>query len=235
MRMHRMRRKKPPATKKQKTLRTVVICVVVLAAGVVFLDLELRPTIIEIAGAELQSVISDEVNRVCAEDTANGTISYSKLIKLQYDDEGNLIGLTTDMAELNTLKANITKGVGEKLSTLNKTKISVPLGSVSGIAMISGLGPSIPVDILSVGRMSSSFESAFQAAGINQTEHQIQLVISVDVVLLLPGGTVTRTCSNRITVAESVLMGDVPSHYSNFSQFDSASDASAAYHDYGTK
>ncbi len=235
MHVRRMRRKKPPASKKQKALRIVLLGVVMLAAGMILLDLELRPTIIEIAGAELEAVITDEVNRVCAEDASEGEMSYRNLVNLQYDDEGKLIGLTTNMAELNTLKANITKGVAKKLRRLDQTKLSVPLGSVSGMAVLSGFGPSIPVEVLSVGRMSSAFESNFNAAGINQTEHQIQLVISVDVVLLLPGGTCKRNCTNQITVAESVLMGEVPSNYSYFSQFDSASDASAAAHDYGTQ
>lgn len=234
MRIRRIRRKRPPASKKQKAVRILLLCIMVLVIGVVLLDWKLRPAIIEIVGSELESVITDEVNHVCAEDAANGEIAYQNLVNLQYDKAGNLIGLTTNMAELNELKAKITKGVGEELDTLHRTSFSVPMGSVVGIALFSGLGPWIPVEVLSVGRMSSNFESSFEAAGINQTRHQIQLVISVEVVLLLPGGICKRECTNRVTVAESILMGEVPSKYSYFSQFDSASDASAAYHDYGT-
>ena len=103
------------------------------------------------------------------------------------------------------------------------------------MALFSGVGPMIPVEILNVNRINSRFDSSFEAAGINQTRHRIEMLITVDVVLLLPGGSCQESCTNQITVAESVLMGDVPTNYSYFSQFDSASDASAAYHDYGTE
>lgn len=189
----------------------------------------------EIAGAELEAIISDEVNRVCAEDALDGEVAYSDLITFQYDEEGTLIGLTTNMAELNALKATITSGIGNRLENLGQTQISVPLGTVSGVALFSGVGPMIPVEILNVNRINSRFDSSFEAAGINQTRHRIEMLITVDVVLLLPGGSCQESCTNQITVAESVLMGDVPTNYSYFSQFDSASDASAAYHDYGTE
>lgn len=139
------------------------------------------------------------------------------------------------MAELNALKATITSGIGNRLENLGQTQISVPLGTVSGVALFSGVGPMIPVEILNVNRINSRFDSSFEAAGINQTRHRIEMLITVDVVLLLPGGSCQESCTNQITVAESVLMGDVPTNYSYFSQFDSASDASAAYHDYGTE
>ena len=235
MRTRRIRRPRPPASRKRKVLTAVLVCLVLFLAGLVVLDCKLRPAIIEIAGAELEAIISDEVNRVCAEDALDGKAAYSDLIAFQYDEDGKLIGLTTNMAELNALKASITGGVGDKLDCLGQTEIYVPLGTATGVAIFSGIGPMIPVEILSVNRINSQFESRFEAAGINQTRHQIEMIITVDVVLLLPGGSCQESCTNQITVAESVLMGDVPTNYSYFSQFDSASDASAAYHDYGTE
>lgn len=235
MRTRQMRRKRPPANKKRKAWTTVLLCLAVLAAGVILLDLKLRPTMIEIAGAELEAIIREEVNSVCAADAVDGKAAYSDLITFQYDEKGNLIGLTTNMAELNALKGNITSGIGERLENLGQTEISVPLGTVSGVAMFSGVGPMLPVEILNVNQITSRFDSSFEAAGINQTKHQIEMIITVNVVLLLPGGSCQESCTNQITVAESILMGDVPTNYSYFSQFDSASDASAAYHDYGTE
>lgn len=122
----------------------MLLCVILLATSVILLDLKLRPAIVEIAGAELEAIISDEVNRVCAEDALDGEVAYSDLITFQYDEEGTLIGLTTNMAELNALKATITSGIGNRLENLGQTQISVPLGTVSGVALFSGVGPMIP-------------------------------------------------------------------------------------------
>lgn len=101
--------------------------------------------------------------------------------------------------------------------------------------MFSDLGPNIPVQVLSLESIAGYFESSFISAGINQTRHQIQMVLTVQVVLLLPGGTYDQTFTNKITVAESILMGDVPSHYSYFSQFDTAREAADAQRDYSAE
>lgn len=233
MRVHRAGQGEQFTRKRHRPLALLLVVLIATAAGLLVLDARLRPTVAELAGAELEAIINDEVNRACAEDARDGKTAYSDLVRFQYDQEGNLIGLTTNMTELNVLKANITDHVEEKLAHVRQTEIAVPLGSVSGVAMLSGTGPMVPVEILHVNRINSQFESSFQAAGINQTRHQIEMVITVDVVLLMPGGSCEERCDNRITVAESVLMGDVPTHYSYFSQFGSASDASAAEHDYG--
>lgn len=232
MRVHRGRRGEQFARKGRRPLHVLLAALVLLAAGALLLDARLRPTVAALAGAELEAIINDEVNRACAED-AGEQAAYSELVRFQYDRQGNLLGLSTNMSGLNLLRANLTDRVEQRLIHVNRTEIAVPLGSVFGVSMLSGTGPMLPVQILHVNRINSRFESRFQAAGINQTRHQIEMVITVDVVLLLPGGSCEERCDNRITVAESVLMGDVPSHYSYFSQFDSVSDASDAERDYG--
>ena len=111
----------------------------------------------------------------------------------------------------------------------------MPIGSLTGSTLLAGRGPRITVRMESVGSSEANFRNAFTSAGINQTRHQIQMVLTVQVVLLLPGGTYDRTFTNKITVAESILMGDVPSHYSYFSQFDTAREAADAQRDYSAE
>ena len=233
MRMGRTRTGMGTARKGRSAMGILLAVLLLAGAGLLLLDFRLRPTVAELAGAELESIVNDVVNRACAEDARDGQTAYNELVRFQYDRQGNLLGLSTNMTGLNVLRANITDRVEERLTHVNRTEIAVPLGSISGMSVLSGTGPMIPVEILHVNRINSRFESHFQAAGINQTRHQIEMIITVDVVLLVPGGSCEERCDNRITVAESVLMGDVPTHYSYFSQFDSASDASAAERDYG--
>ena len=230
MRVRRARRGTLFSRRRKRLLLALML--LTAAAGVILLDIRLRPTVGEIAGAELESIINDEVNRACAEYVRDGATDYSDLVRLRFDRKGKVIGLTTDMTRLNALRADITERVGEKLEHVSRTEISVPLGSVFGVSLLSGTGPMIPVEILHVNRIDSRFESGFQEAGINQTRHRIEMMITVNVVLLLPGGSCEQRCKNRVTVAESVLLGEVPSHYSYFSQFDSAEEAADAYNDY---
>lgn len=57
----------------------------------------------------------------------------------------------------------------------------------------------------------------FTSAGINQTKHQIYLVVDVYVSILLPGFSTTTKFSNTYSVAETVIVGSVPDNYTYFS------------------
>ncbi len=64
----------------------------------------------------------------------------------------------------------------------------------------------------SVGSSSAHFENAFASAGINQTRHEIRLVVDV-VSVLLPGFSTVTKVTNRCAVAETVIVGSVPDTY----------------------
>lgn len=235
MRGYRRRRHRAPWSRRQKRCCVLLVCLVLVAGIMLRLDCKLRPAILEIALSDLEMVVNNTIDQVCIQDAADGEITYSKLVQLQYDQNGKLQGLTTDMATLNVLRADMTRAIGQALGKVEEHPIQVPLGTAWGTALFSDLGPNIPVQVLSLESIAGYFESSFAFAGINQTRHQIQMVLTVQVVLLLPGGTYDRTFTNKITVAESILMGDVPSHYSYFSQFDTAREAADAQRDYSAE
>lgn len=235
MRGYRRRRHRAPWSRRQKRCCVLLVCLVLVAGIMLRLDCKLRPAILEIALSNLETVVNNTIDQVCIQDAADGEITYSKLVQLQYDQNGKLQGLTTDMATLNVLRADMTRAIGQALGKVEEHPIQVPLGTAWGTALFSDLGPNIPVQVLSLESIAGYFESSFTPAGINQTRHQIQMVLTVQVVLLLPGGTYDRTFTNKITVAESILMGDVPSHYSYFSQFDTAREAADAQRDYSAE
>lgn len=235
MRGYRRRRHRAPWSRRRKRCCVLLVCLVLVVGVILRLDSKLRPAILEIALSDLETVVNDAIDQVCIQDAADGEIAYSKLVQLQYDQNGKLQGLTTDMAALNVLRADMTRAIGQALGEVEEQPIQVPLGTAWGITLFSDLGPNIPVQVLSLESIAGYFESSFNSAGINQTRHQIQMVLTVQVVLLLPGGTYDRTFTNKITVAESILMGDVPSHYSYFSQFDTAREAADAQRDYSAE
>ena len=105
--------------------------------------------------------------------------------------------------------------VGEQLPPARE--LSIPVGSLTGSALLAGRGPRIKVRMESVGSSSARFENEFTSAGINQTNHRIVLHIDVSVAILLPGFTTATQVSNAVTVAETVIVGTVPDTYTYFS------------------
>ena len=121
------------------------------------------------------------------------------------------------MSECNRLQSAIIDEVLEKLSEVTTKELSVPVGTLLGSPFLSGRGPLIRVRMQSVGSSSAHFENTFTSAGINQTKHQIYLVVDVYVSILLPGFSTTTKLSNTYSVAETVIVGSVPDNYTYFS------------------
>ena len=71
----------------------------------------------------------------------------------------------------------------------------------------------IPVHILSIRNSDAAFRSNFSQAGINQTIHQLIMLVSVDVAVLVLGQTGSFTVTSEVVVAETVIVGDVPNTF----------------------
>ena len=147
----------------------------------------------------------------------SGGVDYDQLISFEKDNEGRITAVKSNMAECNRLQSAIIDEVLEKLSEVTTKELSVPVGTLLGSPFLSGRGPLIRVRMQSVGSSSAHFENAFTSAGINQTKHQIYLVVDVYVSILLPGFSTTTKFSNTYSVAETVIVGSVPDNYTYFS------------------
>ena len=121
------------------------------------------------------------------------------------------------MAAFNHLQAEILDTVLTRISQVPTGDLSIPIGSLTGSALLAGRGPRISVRMESVGSSEANFRNAFTSAGINQTKHQIYLVVDVYVSILLPGFSTTTKFSNTYSVAETVIVGSVPDNYTYFS------------------
>ena len=104
---YRRRRHRAPWSRRRKRCCVLLVCLVLVVGVILRLDYKLRPAILEIALSDLETVVNDAIDQVCIQDAADGEIAYSKLVQLQYDQNGKLQGLTTDMAALNVLRADM--------------------------------------------------------------------------------------------------------------------------------
>ena len=73
--------------------------------------------------------------------------------------------------------------------------------------------PKIDIKTVPAGSVDVKFKSEFISTGINQTKHSIILEVSTSVVVLAPFYTSTETFVNSIVVAETIIVGEIPSSY----------------------
>ena len=207
------RRRGPRPERGSGRLLALVIGVGLALAVIFLIDSALRPTLTALAQVRVENAFIRIVN-----DAVNGTltseaISYSDLVTLEKDAAGQVSVLATNTAQLNALRTEILDQVLTQVEQLDSQELGVPLGSLTGFATASDLGPVLPVRVLTAAVPTADFENVFTSAGINQTLHRIMLNVRVECTLLIPGGTVDTTVEAQVCAAETLLVGQVPDAY----------------------
>ena len=203
--------------------RRVLLRVLALLLAVSLLALTLtatarmRPLLESLATTRVSNTVNRIIFEAVNEAIQNGDISYERLISLEKDSEGKITAVHSNMAAFNRLQAQILDIILAKIDQVSARELSIPIGTLTGSALLAGRGPRIRVRMESVGSSTARFNNQFESAGINQTKHQIILEVEVSVAILLPGFTTATKVSTAVTVAETVIVGAVPDTYTYFS------------------
>ena len=190
---------------------TLLFTVLFLAVG------HLRPLLESLAVTRVSNTVNRIVSEAVIEAIDSGEISYDALVTFEKDDSGHVTALHSNMAAFNRLRAAILDIILTRVDQVSARELSIPVGTLTGSALLAGRGPRIRVRMESVGSSSARFENRFSAAGINQTRHEIVLHVDVSVSILLPGVATASKVSSAVTVAETVIVGAVPETYTYFS------------------
>ena len=177
----------------------------------------MRPLLESLATTRVSNTVNRIIFEAVNEAIQNGDISYERLISLEKDNEGKITAVHSNMAAFNRLQAQILDIILAKIDQVSARELSIPIGTLTGSALLAGRGPRIRVRMESVGSSTARFNNRFESAGINQTKHQIILEVEVSVAILLPGFTTATKVSTAVTVAETVIVGAVPDTYTYFS------------------
>lgn len=194
-------------------MRLVLIILVLVSLTFLMLRSRYREVIRDLAETQVKNTTSDLTNDAIAKQIAEGIIQYDRIVYFEKDLDGRITALKTNMSEVNRLKTDILNLINDEILALDTSDIGIPLGSLFLPELFSGKGPSIPVHILSIRNSDAAFSSRFSQAGINQTLHQLIMIVSVDVAVLVLGQTSSFSVTSEVVVAETVIVGDVPSTF----------------------
>ena len=170
-----------------------------------------------------------EINTLMEDEVFSHPDEFADLVVLERDSDNRITALRTDIIAVGKVKARIVNGLFDRLDYLEETQTEVPLGTVFAPNLFTGMGPRVKVGLAGLAQMEARFVSAFTSAGINQTRHEIRLVVDVYVSVLLPGFSTVTKVTNRCAVAETVIVGSVPDTYT---YFDTREDMSSTAEDF---
>lgn len=192
---------------------TLLLGVALAGTVIVCLEMRLRPIVYTVARAQATNALTAVVDGAIASDLSARQVGYVDFVDIQRDATGSITSMSTDMAAMNLLRAEIVSDVLTALDGVDVSEIRIPLGSLLDTDLLWAKGPDLHVQSMRVGTVSAEFHSSFSEAGVNQTLHRINLEVSVPLTLILPGGKTDLTVETGLCVAETVIVGAVPETY----------------------
>jgi sporulation protein YunB len=206
---------------------------VLLAACLIgWFNWKISPLLRAYAAAELETQVTQLVNQLIAQDIEEGTVDYSSILIFEKNEAGEITALRSDLGEANRLRSRVISQLAAGL-TQEDHSFGIPVGNLTGISLFSGRGFCVPVKVISVSTVNAAFRSDLTPAAVNQTHYKLELDISVQMSLLIPGGVYSIPVETTVTVGEAVLLGQVPESYTVFDNYASVEDAAEDYYNYG--
>lgn len=200
--------------KRHKLLRRFVsilivfVILVILFATWIYWRL-ITPTVLDVAQTRLKAETTLAINdAVCA--ALNGYTNFADLVLIDKNDQGEIVMISANTALVNMLARSTAILSQKKINALKSFDVDIPLGTMSGIPLLSEKGPTVSVTVSPIGNVSCNFTSTFETAGINQTLHRIYINVQSRVDLIMPTTHVEVETTTPILLCESVIIGSVP-------------------------
>lgn len=197
--------------KHKKFVALIFILVSLVSSLSVGLKKEMVPAVKVASESRAQALATRISNEII--ESHMQELKYSKLVELKYGEDGRLTSISANSVEMSKLSAQIVKEIQERLSQIGDSTIQIPIGRMLGWSIFSGYGPKINIKILPAGNVKADFKSEFISQGINQTKHTIYIELNTEMVVIAPFLSETITVKNIVTVAETVIVGEIPNTY----------------------
>ena len=112
--------------------------------------------------------------------------------------------------------SDVTIKIQEDLNKTENSSFYINVGSLTGSRFLMAKGPSIKINMNTIGTIETGLKSEFTSSGINQTLHRIYLQVKCEVSILTPFHTIGEEITNEILLTEAVIIGTTPNTYYNF-------------------
>lgn len=206
-------------SRKRKHKRQIIACsftfIAVFAAAIVLLEVKIRPVLATIAESRAKNIAIEAVNDAVWQVLSDDNINYNSLVSFTYTQDTTVNAVLVDSVKLNTVCAEIRSRITDYFSNLSERTIDIPIGSLTGVDLLAGKGPSVNIGITLSGSAQTEVINDFETAGINQTRHQIILKVKTKIYIIMQSGNITTETENSIIIAETVIVGEVPEIYSD--------------------
>ncbi len=196
----------------------VVVALLIFVACFVFCMTYFRknvvPTVMESSVAQVRAIGTNAVN-LAATTVIKGGIGYDDLFTVIKDNEDNVQMIQTNSPRINTIAREIANLAQANLDELGVQTVDIAFGTFTGIALLTGFGPDVSINIVPIGTANCDFVSSFLSAGINQTVHKIYIDVYADINIITPIDDIMVSVKAEVLVCENLIVGKIPETFLN--------------------
>lgn len=207
--MRRFRRRRV----KNKALAVFIVFLIIFIAGYYIFSVRLMPLIKTIAVNNAKVIATETINKAAGKVLEEEQIDYDKLMTIEKDSNGSIIAVKANTLKIDQLKYKITNEAIREINSIDPDQLSVPIGTVIGGQLLSGKGPRVKVRIEPIGNVETQIINEFTSTGINQTRQQVMLSVTASITIIVSTYSVTTDVTSNFTLADTVIVGNVPDSY----------------------
>ena len=194
---------------KPTSILVIITIILVFNSCIYIVNKRMLPAILSAAEVTMKSeavrIINEESVKVYSEN-----FDYDDIIKIEKDEEGNIALIRSDTVMQNYLASQVVLNCDKRLTELGALGTKIPIGYLTNDILFSNIGPEITIKMKQVGNITTSYESIFESAGINQTRHKIYLNVSAKIRLIIPLKSKEVEICSQIPVSETIIVGKIP-------------------------
>lgn len=236
----RMRQRKQPKTRSRLPFQKVFVIsltvfMVLTILGLWIVNNGIQPTLTSIAQARTENIATKIIN-ASVNKQLEQKYNSEEFLDQTFDNNGNRVsamidaGAILEVASTATLRAqnmlktaeeghlpDITLPEGVEIKREQDSTVGIvyyiPLGMATGNALLSNLGPRVPVRFHIVGNVESSILQKTEPIPINNALMEIKLRLSAEINVVVPFETEPKEITTDFPLFSATLWGDVPYYY----------------------
>ncbi len=174
----------------------------------------LRASVTKMAKSRAKEIALNTINKAISQNMSEN-ISYSDFARFTYSADGNVTSVENNLSKISKRSADLSLAIGEAIGGISKEKLSVPLGTLSGVDILYGTGPDVPLEIKPYGYAEAELKTNFYSAGINQTVFEVTAEVSANISILMPTIRTGEKIQTTVPVASTVIVGKVPDSFTS--------------------
>lgn len=227
--------------KKLSKLTTIILYILVISLIlslflIKYFSTKIKPALIKYGEAETKRIITLIINNSISQ-LSNEQPDINNLLNIEKDANNKIQVIDFNTKEVTKIQDYINKSITENLNAIengeiNNLKINIKgvseidyeeikdgliyyitMGNITGNTLTNNLGPQIPIKFTMSGDVISNIDSQVKEYGINNALIEVNIKISVSMIISMPFVSKEVTVTNKIPLFIKIIQGDLPNYY----------------------